>query len=193
MRSFHGYLLAISVGTVLALLASESTSGEDYCKWTDENGVVHFAEKCPENVESATIATESERTESQIKAAEEHTKSLLTEQAKHKQAREIPTAPESKTPDVDSHQSAHDDAVDFSQMSADQLEVLCEEEREKRLAPEREQLIQDCINIKRKSPGYCERHYSDYGAAAKLETGNVRPALYMDLPECVAAWEARRR
>lgn len=193
MQNIHRYVLAIPAATFLALLTPGDTFGEDYCKWTDENGVVHFAEKCPENVKSATVATVSKRTESQIIAAEEHTKSLLTEQAKHKEASEKPTGPEVSTPDVDSHHPAHQDAMDFSQMSTDQLEVLCEQEREKRLAPEREQLIQDCINIKRKSPGYCERYYSDYGAAAKLETGYVRPALYMDLPECVAAWEARRR
>jgi hypothetical protein len=79
-------------------------------------------------------------------------------------------------------------------MSAEQLDVMCEEEREKRLAPEREQLIQDCITNRRMSLEYCERYYSDYGAAVRnSETGFVRPALYMDLPECVAAWEARRK
>jgi len=66
-------------------------------------------------------------------------------------------------------------------------------EREKRLAPEREQLIQNCITNQRKSQGYCERYYSDYGAAQRIENQRVRPALYFDLPECVAAEEARRK
>ena len=78
-------------------------------------------------------------------------------------------------------------------MSADQLDVICEKEREKRLAPEREQLIQNCIVNQRSSQEYCERYYSDYGAAQAIEPGRVRPALYMDLPECVAAWEARMK
>ena len=104
MRIFHRSLVAISSATAFALLVPVVTSGEDYCKWTDENGVVHFAEKCPENVESATVATESERTESQITAAEEHTKTLLTKQAKHEESRKA---------DVDSHQPAHEDAVDL--------------------------------------------------------------------------------
>jgi hypothetical protein len=79
-------------------------------------------------------------------------------------------------------------------MSAEELEVMCEKEREKRLAPEREQAIQNCKTNKRNSQGYCERYYSDYGDVQRIVgTDRMRPALYMDLPECVAAWEARRK
>lgn len=192
MRNVYKCLVFISAVTIPLLLVSEPTFGENFCKWTDEDGVVHFAANCPENVESATVVTEGNRTEAQIRQAEQHSKSLLTDQARQKEAREQAPASMGSAPDGPSDQQGKA-SQDFSQMSAQQLEALCQEEREKRLAPEREQLIKDCIDIKLKSPGYCQRYYSDHGAAVRLETGYVRPALYSDLPECVAAWEARRK
>ncbi len=184
MRIAPQKFVTIPLMVVLTLIAAIAASGGEYCKWTDESGVVHFAENCPDNVTSAIVATEGERTESQIKAAEEHSKSLLSEPTQS-----IKSSKKSQKPD-----SSPQVSKDFSQMSAEQLDVMCEEEREKRLAPEREQLIQNCVNNKGRSQGYCKRYHSDYGAAQRIiGTDQVRPALYLDLPECVAAWEARRK
>ena len=59
-----------------------------------------------------------------------------------------------------------------------------------------QKLIRDCVEDWRSSQKYCEIYYSDYGAAQAIigpdgETVGVRPALYMDLPACIAAWEAK--
>jgi hypothetical protein len=186
---------------VLTLLAAIAASGGEYCKWTDESGIVHYDEKCPDNVTSAIVATEGERTESQIRGAEEHSKSLLSEPTQTIKSTGKSQKPESGIHAGVTAHSRPQDSKDFSQMSAEQLEVMCEKEREKRLAPEREQLIQNCITNQRKSPEYCERYYSDYGAAQRIygkdqvrpATFTVRPALYFDLPECVAAEEARSK
>ena len=185
--------LTIPLMVVLTLMAAIAANGSEYCKWTDENGVVHYDEKCPDEVTSAIVSTEDERTESQIRAAEERSKSLL-ESVQSTKSTEKSQRPESG---IQSGVTAHvrpQNSKDISQMSAEELEVLCEKEREKRLAPEREQLIQNCVTNKRKEQGYCERYYSSYGAAQRISgTNRVRPAMYMDLPECVAAWEARRK
>jgi hypothetical protein len=185
--------ITIPLMVVLTLMAASAANGGEYCKWTDESGVVHYDEQCPDNVTSAIVATEGERTESQIRAAEEHSKSLLSEPAPViKPTRKSQSSESGINAGVTEHSRAQDSG-DLSQMSADQLDVMCEKEREKRLAPEREQLIQNCIVNQRSSQEYCERYYSDYGAAQAIEPGRVRPALYMDLPECVAAWEARMK
>lgn len=198
MRITAQKLVAVPLMVGLTLIAAMTASGGEYCKWTDESGVVHFDEKCPDNVTSTMITTEGERTEAQMRAAEEHSKSLLskptqvidsTSQAKGLESAIDPEATEQEEPPG---------SVDLSQMSAQQLEVMCEKEREKRLAPEREQLIKDCVENWRSSQAYCENYYSDYGAAHPIigkdgQTVGMRPALYMDLPECVAAWEAKMR
>jgi len=183
--------VTISLMVVLTLIAAIAASGGEYCKWTDESGVVHYDEKCPDNGTSAIVATEGERTESQIRAAEEHSKSLASKPTKAIKSTGKYQKPESGIHAGVTKNSIPQDSKDFSQMSVDQLDALCETEREKRLAPEREEAIQNCVINHGSSQEYCENYYSDYGAPIQLENGFVRPAMYMDLPECVAAWEAR--
>ena len=79
----------------------------------------------------------------------------------------------------------------LSRMSVPQLEARCEQEREKRLKPERDRLIKHCIGKLGKSEEYCTKFYADYGDAVRMNRTHVRPALYYDLPECVVARKAR--
>ena len=65
-----------------------------------------------------------------------------------------------------------------------QLDQACEAARERKLAPEKAQYIEECVAKQRRDRAYCERFYSDYGA----RSGNRAP-LYYDLPECVEAFE----
>jgi hypothetical protein len=66
-----------------------------------------------------------------------------------------------------------------------QLDAACEQAREMKMAPLREQFVEECVQNKeqpdRKS---CETFYADYGA----QSGNRAPLFY-DLPECVEAFE----
>lgn len=78
-------------------------------------------------------------------------------------------------------------------MSLEQLDAMCETEREKRLKPERDKLINDCINRGDKQDEWCENYYADWGDAQRIDRALVRPALYYNLPECVAAKEAREK
>lgn len=178
---------------VLLLTVAITASGNEYCKWTDENGVVHYDENCEHKGITSTVTTEGKRTESQKKAAEEHAKSL--EWAPNETAEGIRKSIEAKSEAKAGATalSVSKDSKDISQMSADQLDVVCQQKREALIAPERERLIQDCIENKGKSQEYCERYFADYGNAHRLGTGMMQPALYMDLPECVAAFEARKR
>ena len=67
-----------------------------------------------------------------------------------------------------------------------ELDARCEAARQAKLAPERAQYIEECVG-EGKDRDYCTRFYADHGA----QTGNRAP-LYLDLPECVEAFEYRR-
>lgn len=65
------------------------------------------------------------------------------------------------------------------------LDAACEAERQKRLVPMRKEYIGECVTNKEKpSLEECEAFYADHG-----ERMGGRPALFYDLPECVAAFD----
>ena len=69
-----------------------------------------------------------------------------------------------------------------------QLDAACEQAREAKLAPLREQYIQECVDKEQKPDREaCERFYADFGA----QSGSRAPLFY-DLPECVKAHEFRQ-
>ena len=77
---------------------------------------------------------------------------------------------------------------DERQAKQEQLDAQCEAARERKLAPERAQYIEECVEKKQRSDrAACERFYSDYGA----RSGNRAP-LYYDLPECVEAFDFQK-
>lgn len=82
-------------------------------------------------------------------------------------------------------------ALDEAQVRA--LEQQCETAREGRIKPLRDAEIAKCKADKRNDPAYCERFWSDYGGPVRLPNGRMQPRLFEDLPECVAAYDARRR
>ena len=65
------------------------------------------------------------------------------------------------------------------------LDAACEQAREVKLAPMREQFIEDCVkNEEQPNRKACEVFYADFGA----QSGNRAP-LFFDLPECVEAFD----
>lgn len=73
------------------------------------------------------------------------------------------------------------------------LEQRCEAAREAKIKPLREAEIAKCKADRRNDPAFCERYWRDYGDAGRTVDGRFRPRLFDDLPECVAAREARQR
>jgi hypothetical protein len=79
-------------------------------------------------------------------------------------------------------------AGDKNEKEQARLDQACEVAREKKLAPEREKYIEECVEKKQKPDrASCERFYADHGNKA----GNRAP-LYYNLPECVKAFEYRK-
>ena len=68
------------------------------------------------------------------------------------------------------------------------LDADCEAAREQRIAPQREELVAQCVEKRQKDDAEaCERFYRDYGA----RSGHM-PAMYYNLKECVAALDYRQ-
>lgn len=66
-----------------------------------------------------------------------------------------------------------------------QLDNACEVERQKKLAPMRKQVVEECVaNKELPNRGECESFYASYG-----ERTGRKAALFYDLPECVTAFE----
>lgn len=83
--------------------------------------------------------------------------------------------------------------ADVTDEQVQALEAKCENAREARLKPLREAEIERCKAGKRNDPAYCERFYSDLGNATRRPNGTMTPRMFDDLPECVAAADARLR
>ena len=65
------------------------------------------------------------------------------------------------------------------------LDAACAAAREEKIAPLRQQVIEDCVANKELSNRIeCERFYAPYG-----ERTGGKAALFYDLPECVTAFE----
>ena len=77
--------------------------------------------------------------------------------------------------------------------SVKELELRCEQAREAKLRPLRDAEIAKCKETPGRDPEYCERFFKDLGNAARLPNGTTKPRLFDDLPECVAAFEARKQ
>lgn len=72
------------------------------------------------------------------------------------------------------------------------LEAKCEAVRAAHIKPLRDAEIAKCKANARNDPDYCERYWSDYGNAHRLPNGTMSPRMFDDLPECVAAAQARK-
>jgi len=68
-------LVAISVAVATGLLACDVALGE-YCKWTDENGVVHYAEECPENTATEQVEIQPSLSQDRVQEARRRSEAL---------------------------------------------------------------------------------------------------------------------
>lgn len=72
------------------------------------------------------------------------------------------------------------------------LEAKCDAARAAHIKPLRDAEIAKCKADGRNDPGYCERYWSDYGNAHRMANGVMSPRMFDDLPECMAAAQARK-
>lgn len=75
----------------------------------------------------------------------------------------------------------------------DELDRACEAAREQRLAPLRAERIERCVTLEKRTREQCTAEYANWGNTRPVAGGRARSGLFYDLPECVAAFEARQR
>lgn len=83
--------------------------------------------------------------------------------------------------------------IDIADMSLEDLDLRCDEAREKMIAPLREAEIEKCKQDQRKNPAFCERFNADFGEGGRTVSGSIRPRMFDDLPECKEALEEKHR
>lgn len=178
----------LASSTTVLLVASLVLAGADaraqtteLCKWVDENGTVHYDVTCPEGVTTSSVTVET----GPAKNADDP-------YADARQQRPSAGAPTPRPAPVPSPmpEPMTGRGVDLSSLSAEELRAACEQARERLLKPTRDSMIEKCKAQGDQDPGYCERFYADYGNGGMRGGLRIQP-LFADLPECVAAREAR--
>ncbi|HEU0203376.1 MAG TPA: hypothetical protein VFR86_23455 [Burkholderiaceae bacterium] len=74
----------------------------------------------------------------------------------------------------------------------EELDHICEAARAQKLAPIRAELIESCVKDEQRPREACEREFGHYGNTRGKVGGGAIAGQFYDLPECVAAFEARR-
>ncbi|MFN3564565.1 MAG: hypothetical protein ACK4V1_01075 [Burkholderiaceae bacterium] len=75
----------------------------------------------------------------------------------------------------------------------DELDRRCEAARLAKLAPIRAELIDRCVRIDKRPRETCASEFAHYGDTKAAAHGKAIAGLFYDLPECVAAFEARQK
>lgn len=83
--------------------------------------------------------------------------------------------------------SASGAAEDITRQEAAALMIECQNQRAEKIAPLREQAIENCVNNQRRSREFCEQHNRNFGERTQ---GGTRPGLFWSLPVCERAVEA---
>ncbi len=80
--------------------------------------------------------------------------------------------------------------------SLQELQQRCEQAREIKIAPLRQDAIEECLTSnprRRNVEEFCERFYSDFGQGGRTESGHFRQPMFNDLPECQEFHEAENQ
>ena len=70
--------------------------------------------------------------------------------------------------------------------SIEDLRQRCEAAREAKLAPLREEAVQECVSRPRstRTRAECEEFYRDFGQGGGTVGGGFRAPMFIDVPEC---------
>lgn len=78
-------------------------------------------------------------------------------------------------------------AEEITREGLEQLLQECQHQRQKNIAPLKEQAIEDCINKGRGDREYCERYNRNFG---EKTAGGTQKGMFWNLPECETWWAA---
>jgi hypothetical protein len=163
---------------VLLMTWMSAAPAAELCKWVDENGTVHYAETCPDAVESDSVDVDVEGPANAGDDPYADSRARLEQRGAEAGAAGQDPVPALAAP--------MGQQPDYAGMSPAQLASECERQREARLGPERQQLIAQCKAEGQKSASACERFYADWGNGG-VRGGHTVGRKYDNLPVCLAA------
>ncbi len=178
-----GQILALAIA--LTVVYSSVHAQTTVYKWVDEDGVVHFTDAPPNTskpVDTMTLTTASPPANVDTPVQQVSQSTAISGAESEDQS----TQPVSKMP-------PRVEKTDISKLSLAELDLRCEETREKMISPLREAEIAKCKEDKREDPAFCERFNADFGDGGRTASGSFRPRMFDDLPECVEAMQERNR
>ncbi len=150
-------------------------------KWVDADGVVHFGDARPDESTSAETLVIPKGPPA---PAQPSTSSAVAST----------TAVEKEPPQEEANVPVLYEKTDVAHLSIADLDLRCDEAREKMIAPLREAEIAKCKQDKREDPAFCERFNADFGEGGRTVSGAMRPRMFDDLPQCLEAMaETNRR
>ncbi len=173
-----------TLGIILMFIATSASAQQTVYRWVDKDGVVHFGDAPPDDAEAVeTMTLINEKPASGVPTAQPV---VNAPDASKKVGEDQLVQPEIETPPPVKE-------VNISNMTLIELDQRCDDARENRIAPLREAEIEKCIQNKRNDPAWCERFNADFGEGGRTVSGNIRPRMFDDLPECVDALKERNR
>ena len=173
-----------SLGIILTVVCASAYAQQTVYKWVDEEGVVHFGEKPPG--ESAEVQVEVITTD----PAPRYVPPAQTT-IKSPSVSETGVANQSVQPETPIRSPVKE--IDITEMSLADLDRRCEDAREERIAPLREDEIVECVRTETGDQAWCETFWADYGDPRRTVSGALIPRLFHDLPECTEALDERNR
>jgi len=173
-----------SLGIILVFIAIGASAQQTVYRWVDKDGVVHFGDAPPDDAEAVeTMTLTYDEPASGVPTAQPV---VTAPGASEKVDEDQLVQPEiEKPPPVKE--------VNISNMTLIELDQRCDDARENKIAPLREAEIENCKQKKRNDPAWCERFNADFGEGGRTVSGNIRPRMFDDLPECVDALKERNR
>lgn len=180
--SRFGQMIAISLA--LTAVCAGAPAEETVYKWVDEDGVVHFSDAPPAEGDPSDAETLVIPKSPPVAAPAQP-------MAKPATAPQTSSSSQSKKPVAETPPLF--EKIDVTKMSLADLDLRCDEAREKMIAPLREAEIAKCKQDKKNDPAWCERFNADYGDGGRTASGSIRPRMFDDLPECVEAMQERNR
>lgn len=189
-----GMMKIPSLVVLLMLVVFSGPGVAGFCKWVDENGVVHYAETCPDDVDGTEIDTQAPPSLERVEQAVRSSEKLLEQVKTSKENRSAAQPGNNKSRQGQSPKLKTAARMDCTSTQAEksvkELEALCTQAREKRIGPEREAEIRTCKSERKNDPEWCERYWSNYGDRRKVGRSYQSPK-YWWLQECVEARKCR--
>ena len=164
--------------------ATSASAEKTVYKWVDAEGHVHFGDAPPPGANPADAET-----------------LIIPKSPAYEAPAQPAETPAAATTAVEVTQTKQSDKeaprsyvqTDITDLSLEDLDLRCDEAREKRIAPLREAEIEKCKQDERNDPAFCERFNADFGEGGRTASGSIRPRMFDDLPECKEALEERHR